>query len=411
MSSFQATVLHQNIRALSRTLQCLSHVGSEVTVEAASDRLILRALAPSHAAYALASLSQTFFARGSFGNFDSSGVSIPSHSQRSTATPTPSPQYDYVKCKVSIKHLMLPFRQRKDIEKVEIDIRNEDNKIWITTHSGGSISGITCKYGIPFESQLNILQADFPRSASHNFLHLKPALLAKNLDNFSPKLNEITLLVDPVDSHSHLADASTGPVLRLKSFEQLPVAPTHSFTGQSLAAEIVHCETAIPYAQLEEYNVDSQLVVEQTFNVREVRSFLSYVESLSNYDVVIRFSEMGNPMLFETIERHTHTRSQTDEERQMLKLELVVATLAESATQTQGTPIQPSPAYPPGPSPLLAPHVHPSSSPFEQKQSAPELQPESDAAMERAQQMLAGSQHNGERPHAEEEEEEVPPTP
>lgn len=85
--------------------------------------------------------------------------------------------------------------------------------------------------------------------------------------------------------------------------------------------------------------------------MKEVRAFLQYCESLTDYDVSLQFSGMGMPMLLETSARHRigggggdESSSQQRDQGDALKMELVVATLAESQTQqSQSATPQPSP--------------------------------------------------------------------
>ena len=87
--------------------------------------------------------------------------------------------------------------------------------------------------------------------------------------------------------------------------------------------------------------------------MKEVRAFLQYCESLGDYDVSLQFSAMGMPMLLETAPRHggrlggggDDASSQLHRDQgDALKMELVVATLAESQTQqSQSATPQPSP--------------------------------------------------------------------
>jgi hypothetical protein len=118
---------------------------------------------------------------------------------------------------------------------------------------------------IPFESQSNILQADFPHSASASVLQLKPAVLLKALDVFPPKLSEVTLLLEwpeqpAADGSGGMAAAAEEASIRLKSFDQAPQA-THAHTAAGGAQQIIeqqsNTETTIPCAQLERFEVSA----------------------------------------------------------------------------------------------------------------------------------------------------------
>lgn len=118
---------------------------------------------------------------------------------------------------------------------------------------------------VPFDSQDNILQADFPRDNSANLIIFKPTLFLKALEHFPPKTAEITLLVDPVQA---IVDPNTGrteyePItqLRLKNFEQnsLLNSNTNQQGVQQLASGM-DTESNIPAEQLERTEVSNPVV-------------------------------------------------------------------------------------------------------------------------------------------------------
>lgn len=85
--------------------------------------------------------------------------------------------------------------------------------------------------------------------------------------------------------------------------------------------------------------------------MREVRAFLFFCDGLGGFDCKLSFGVMGQPMLFETIQRHGYQRdSAMGDERDALpppiKMELVVATLAEPQSQ-QSPASTPQPAHTP----------------------------------------------------------------
>lgn len=106
---------------------------------------------------------------------------------------------------------------------------------------------------IPFESQTNILQADYPRGTMSSVLQFKAAVLLKNLDNFSAKLSEVTLIMESTAMDGMVSEDADLRI-RLKSFEQQ--AQANIITGglQSLEEPLI-TESTIPIAQLERYTV------------------------------------------------------------------------------------------------------------------------------------------------------------
>lgn len=105
--SFSATLGKSGIRGLARTLQCLARIGAEVSVEALADKMLLRTLAQSHAAYALVSLQPEFFEPGSFCNRDEAGNIMQTPPSQ---TPAEAALQPYVKCKLHLKQLLMCFR-------------------------------------------------------------------------------------------------------------------------------------------------------------------------------------------------------------------------------------------------------------------------------------------------------------
>lgn len=124
--------------------------------------------------------------------------------------------------------------------------------------------------------------------------------------------------------------------------------------------------------------------VDLTFNVREVRAYLQYVESLNDQDVVCRWSQTGQPMLYESIMHHVQqpppsmvegvSQSQTQPgylsaaEQGPLHSELVIATLQETVAPSQQQQQQQIPR-PVGP--VAAPGADAASQQYQIKQSAP----------------------------------------
>ena len=106
---------------------------------------------------------------------------------------------------------------------------------------------------IPFESQTNILQADYPRGTLSSTLQFKAAVLLKNLDNFSAKLSEVTLIMESTALDGMVTEDADLRI-RLKSFEQQQQANIISGGMQSLEEPLI-TEAIIPIAQLERYTV------------------------------------------------------------------------------------------------------------------------------------------------------------
>lgn len=144
--SFSAILTKSSIRSVSRTLHCLQRIGGELTVEATASQLLLRTLAPSHAAYALVQLDQQMFEPGSFFNADATGAPISSQGSAQSGGAGAgggggdSGGSGYIKCKLQLKQILLAFRHSAHIERMEWLISGAENVMKITTSAGGITS-------------------------------------------------------------------------------------------------------------------------------------------------------------------------------------------------------------------------------------------------------------------------------
>lgn len=139
--SFACTLSKSGIRSFSRTLQCLHKIGSEVSIEALADKLMMRTLAPSHAAYALVVLKPDFFEPNSFLNRDTDGQLLPS--QPSASEPSAAASSQFVKCKLHLKQLQLVFRHVTISQTLTSATRNE-RKGASESSSSSSRSFVSC---------------------------------------------------------------------------------------------------------------------------------------------------------------------------------------------------------------------------------------------------------------------------
>lgn len=81
---------------------------------------------------------------------------------------------------------------------------------------------------------------------------------------------------------------------------------------------------------------DPRYGVELTFNVKEVRAFLSYCDSLGDHDVRLRWIAPGQPILLETKLRqsiaYTDSASEEMTAAESMHMRIVVATLSDQST-------------------------------------------------------------------------------
>ena len=136
--SFSASLSKSSIRTVSRTLNCLHRIGGELTIEATATQLLLRTLAPSHAAYALVALDHALFDPGSFFNADAAGAPI--GTQGSAASGGESGGSGFIKCKLLLKQILLAFRHAAHVDRMEWIISGTENVMKITTMAGGITS-------------------------------------------------------------------------------------------------------------------------------------------------------------------------------------------------------------------------------------------------------------------------------
>jgi len=119
------------------------------------DRLLLRTLAASHAAYALVTLQQSLFDPGSFESRDGAGVLISTQASQASDGAPPQSQ-GFLKCKLHLKQLLLAFRHAQHTESMKWNFVAQDNRMHITATVGGIES---------------IYQSDTNKSAEDRKLH------------------------------------------------------------------------------------------------------------------------------------------------------------------------------------------------------------------------------------------------
>lgn len=137
--SFSASLSKSSIRTVSRTLHCLHRIGGELTIEATATQLLLRTLAPSHAAYALVALDHALFDPGSFFNADATGAPIATQGSAASGGGE-SGGSGFIKCKLLLKQILLAFRHAAQVDRMEWIISGAENVVRITTMAGGITS-------------------------------------------------------------------------------------------------------------------------------------------------------------------------------------------------------------------------------------------------------------------------------
>lgn len=292
--SFSCSLDRRGLKSFRSTLASLAKVGSEVNLEATPDSLLVRALAPSHAAFALVTLRRGFFVPHSFESRPMTSSQLSAPPQTVGASQSQSQSHTFIKCKVSLKQVMVVFRNSHAAERMDIELSTKENKMWCHLQVGGVLTRygseadkseaseadapshrrcdignlshfidgeiflrflVSCPalllFSVPFESQSNILQADFHSSAADSFLVFKSNLLSRALDNFTARTAEVTLVIDAMETPER--EMAVEPMIRLKNFEQNQ-AHTHT-AGLSLLQETMNTESDIPQSQLEACHV------------------------------------------------------------------------------------------------------------------------------------------------------------
>jgi hypothetical protein len=138
---FSCVLGKKSLGLLRRTLLCLSKIASEVNIESTAESLLLRALAPSHAAFTIVTLKREYFTPGSFTSTpEPSSAALLNQTQ---ATQTQSQAPTYIKCKVALKHMLLVFRNSAHGERMLLELKPELEKMFCTVQ----VSGVESKYG------------------------------------------------------------------------------------------------------------------------------------------------------------------------------------------------------------------------------------------------------------------------
>jgi hypothetical protein len=115
---------------------------------------------------------------------------------------------------------------------------------------------------------------------------------------------------------------------------------------------------------------------ELTFNVKEVRAFLSYVDGLVDFDVKLHYQTSGDPIMLDMRLRHAYGGPEdpmgTQAVQGPMEMKLVVATLADPQTASHQPTPQPAgqPATPNSQQHLRGSQQAQIEASFQQKQSA-----------------------------------------
>jgi hypothetical protein len=106
---------------------------------------------------------------------------------------------------------------------------------------------------LPFETQHNILQADFPRAASRNTLIMKPKALLDALSGFT---GEMSLIIEPTDpaAAAEALDGPPVPRIRMRTSDtNIEARSEHG--GKLMLKDAVNAEADVPKASVDKFSV------------------------------------------------------------------------------------------------------------------------------------------------------------
>lgn len=321
------TVPRAHVRLFVRCVRYVCAVGPSLLIERLADRLVFRALAQSQAAYTLMSFKQTFFEN----NTNAAAAASPAQSQASDSS---SPSF---RVRLSSRLVVLAFRHCGPHDQLTIimdppAVAGADGSFSITLVN--SQSGLEREYRYCYESQANILQADFSRSRCAMRVTAEAAQINSAINKFNKAVEEISLI--PIASG-----------LQVKSYcgvsmpdGERPMAP--------LSTVAIIPATALIHFQASKQTLGKAL----TFCIREFRSFVGLCESLG-VCVHVYGEGPSKPILVTNItEEELAANFNTDANNQdnasarhMWCCELVLATLLDDG-DAASSPIVGSPAFP-----------------------------------------------------------------
>lgn len=243
MVRFVAVIPKVNVKVFYKAFHCLAKIGHDVVFETTEDRLLLRVLAQSEAAFGHFAFSASFFE--SFKYEPEEG----DHRQ--------GQEQEFFKCKVNSKSVLTAFRALQTIDKLVFELEGKHNLLVLKLHH--SRTGIKRTYQFAFQEQTNILQADFNRNACPNVLVANAKFFNRYLSNFQGSEGEITLVLTDLGLKvSNLVDEQgaggeldtqmhTQFLLTPQDFERFEVAPRCynsdiTFCLRELKAMGIFCE-------------------------------------------------------------------------------------------------------------------------------------------------------------------------
>ncbi|KAJ7344142.1 hypothetical protein JRQ81_000092 [Phrynocephalus forsythii] len=280
-----------NVKALGKAVHSLSRIGDEIYVEPLQEGLSLRAVNPSHSAYACFLFAPLFFQQYQPGESGS------------------SPDAGAFRCKVHIKSFLSVFRSlpslEKTVEKCLISLNARASRFRVQLH---------CKYGVVKTHDLSFqecesLQADFDTAQCAHTLRASPRLLADAVVHFPLNLAEVILCASP------------GGKVSLRSY----------LDEETELSRAMVTELCLSEEEFQAFHVKQETQI--TFCLKEFRGLLSFAES-SNLPLSIYFDIPGRPAIFTM-------------EDPVLSVHLVLATLVEpESPSSQATSCTPKPLPP-----------------------------------------------------------------
>ncbi|KAH9572689.1 hypothetical protein CY35_02G164900 [Sphagnum magellanicum] len=248
------------IKLLSRAVNCLARVGNELLIEALPDKLSLRTLNSSWSAF----LGVTF-KRFLFDTFQ-------------VTPPT-------ARCIVLLKAVCTVFQTAPgNMERLTISLADNDaTKLQWTVDC---MSGMKKSYWITCNNDMEMQNVLVDRRTLPSHLVVKPKDLSRLLTHFQSSLHEITLIAtEPVTTP--IDDETEAKAIELKSY----IDPARDTSDGAL-----HTKLWIdPAEELVEYS-HTGAAVDVTFSVKELKAFIAFCEG-AEADMLMYFDKAGVPLL------------------------------------------------------------------------------------------------------------------
>ncbi|KAJ1752773.1 hypothetical protein LPJ79_000909 [Coemansia sp. RSA 1821] len=278
----EAEIPASALKPFYKALQCLSRVGSEISIEAQESHLELNSVNMARSAFASFTFHQHFF--------DAYKVTRETQSSQSQAA---------LQCKVLARPLVGIFKTRgqgqgRTIEKCILRIEQNTNMASINSGLAGEcrlVARIAYKEGICRTHRLfyEVSQTLHPAYDKQEFKsqwQVDAKVAAEWVGHFARGLAEVSMWMSASE-------------VRLRSWSEGRYATngrTQIDTATAATSRALQTELALVPAEFDSYSLAGSRPIELTYSLREFRAILQYAEAVGQ-PMTARFNKGGDPLM------------------------------------------------------------------------------------------------------------------